>query len=309
MAVGVDRVAAERASRPARLDQGGGPLDERTSGAGGDPDQEHLVGFGLLEVLVELLRRDDGGLGVGEHLDHDPLGLRLPGEGHRAGPELLLDGLLERILVLEVEWRDGRDQRGVLLARHHLVEELVDTFGQHGDLLLLEPDARDAGSGACLEEEGALSGSADRAGHEALRRIESMNEGTHACHLMPTAEPVRRLRRPPRHDPAGRGFPGPPRRRFEPGQVTGVRVDRQDVGTGRRVADDRDRRRVDVDALEQVQVHPEGVGDDRLDDVAVADRRPDRVVAVLLGERRRRGAVRRRPHGPTSSPATHRRER
>ena len=43
------------------------------------------------------------------------------------------------------------------------------------------------------------------------------------------------------------------------------------------VADDRHRARVDVDALEEIEMHAEGVGDDGLDDVAVAAGEPRRV--------------------------------
>ena len=56
-------------------------------------------------------------------------------------------------------------------------------------------------------------------------------------------------------------------------------VGREHVGAGVGVADDRDRRRVDLDPLEQVEVHPERVGEHGLDHVAVAHGQPDRVGA------------------------------
>jgi hypothetical protein len=54
VAVGVDRVAAERAAGPAGLEHLLGALDERPRAAGVEPDQEHLVGLRLVELLVEL---------------------------------------------------------------------------------------------------------------------------------------------------------------------------------------------------------------------------------------------------------------
>ena len=70
------------------------------------------------------------------------------------------------------------------------------------------------------------------------------------------------------------------RLRGEPREVALVGVGGEDVGTGLGVADHRDRGRVDLDPLEEVEVHAEGVGEHGLDDVAVADRHPDRIGAV-----------------------------
>lgn len=47
------------------------------------------------------------------------------------------------------------------------------------------------------------------------------------------------------------------------------------------IADDAHRGGVDDDALEGIEMHPEGVRDDGLDDICVADRHPDGVFAVL----------------------------
>src|SRR4051794_29986764 len=75
--LGIDRVAAERAVGPAGAQHLLGALHERPGRTGRDPDQEHLVRLGLLEVLVvevgHLLGRDHRGLAVGEDLDHEPL--------------------------------------------------------------------------------------------------------------------------------------------------------------------------------------------------------------------------------------------
>ena len=87
----------------------------------------------------------------------------------------------------------------------------------------------------------------------------------------------------------GRGEPAPAALlgwRREPGQVAVVGVGGQHEGPGRGVAHDRDRRRVDVQPLEQVEVHAQRVGQQRLDQVAVADRGPHGAGAVLLLDRR-----------------------
>src|SRR5690606_34411177 len=61
-------------------------------------------------------------------------------------------------------------------------------------------------------------------------------------------------------------------------------VEAKDEGPAAGELDHGDGRRVDDDALEPVEGGPEGVGEDRLDDVAVADRHPDRVLAVLTAD-------------------------
>lgn len=66
-------------------------------------------------------------------------------------------------------------------------------------------------------------------------------------------------------------FPGTflPRRRRQTGHVAAGVVDADDERPRLGVPDRGQRRRVGLDALELVQVQAEGVGDDRLDDVAV----------------------------------------
>ena len=64
--------------------------------------------------------------------------LDLPGQAHRADPELLLDRGVQRLVVLGV----GRGQRGhrgvAAAAAQHLVEQLVDPLGEDRDLRLLQ---------------------------------------------------------------------------------------------------------------------------------------------------------------------------
>jgi hypothetical protein len=76
------------------------------------------------------------------------------------------------------------------------------------------------------------------------------------------------------------------RRRDERGQVAAGVVHPHHEGPKLGVADHRDRARVYRDALESVEVHAEGVGDDRLDDVAVRDDGVDRLGNFGAGEAR-----------------------
>ena len=150
-----------------------------------------------------------------------------------------------------------------------------------------------------LEEERPLSGLADRAGHEPVRRVVAVNQDGHA--QQPNSG-VGRTRAPdsshsttspaPRPPPTGasggrRSAPRPGllgRRPEQLREVGGGGVHGDHVGPVGGVADDRHRGRVDQDPLESVEVDAEGVGQDRLDHVAVGDRGPDRVRAVLGGE-------------------------
>ena len=226
---------------------------------------------------------DHRGLGEREDLDHHPLVGRVPRQRHRAGAELLLDRLLQRARCPRgrAARRPGSTRRRRPLV-DHLVEQLVDPLGERRHLLLLQRDADHPGAGARLEEEGALPGLADGAGDEALGRVEA--RGSRACHHPRT--------------PAGQPGPAPPptaasvrprRRRAALLGGGGVSQDRSPAwvlvastnGRVGGVAHDRHRRRVDVDPLEQVEVHAERVGQHRLDHVAVADRDPDRAGPVL----------------------------
>ena len=60
-----------------------------------------------------------------------------------------------------------------------LGEQLTQAIGQDGDLDLLEQDAHDALAVAGLEEEGAVAGFADRAGHESVGWIEEIASSGH----------------------------------------------------------------------------------------------------------------------------------
>ena len=112
---------------------------------------------------------------------------RVPRQGHRARPELLLDRLLQRRLVVEVARGDRGDDRPRRAVVEDLVEQLVDPLGERGHLLLLEGHADDPRAGAGLEEERALARLADGADDEPLGRVELVDHG-HGASPMPGRE-------------------------------------------------------------------------------------------------------------------------
>ncbi len=71
-------------------------------------------------------------------------------------------------------------------------------------------------------------------------------------------------------------------RRHEPGEAAADVVGARHEGTQGRVVDDADGARVHAQPLELVEVHAEGVGEDRLDHVTVAHDRVDGVRAQAL---------------------------
>ena len=188
VAVGVDRAAAERAGRAGRRSSDLlGPLDEGAGAAGVDPDQEDLVGLGLLEVLVDLVGRRRTAASV---------------NGNTSITTRSSSGSQDSVIVParnsssigcssgSVSSRSsgataGIDGLGAASAGHHLVEQLVDPLGEGRHLLLLQRDADHAAAAARLQEERALPGLADRAGDEALGRVEAVDDG--ACRHPMTA--------------------------------------------------------------------------------------------------------------------------
>src|SRR6476619_6906331 len=68
---GVHRAAAEGARLPTGPDDGLGPLAEGPGESGGQPHDEHLLGLGLVDLLLGGAGLDDRGVVEGEDLDHD----------------------------------------------------------------------------------------------------------------------------------------------------------------------------------------------------------------------------------------------
>ena len=114
-----------------------------------------------------------------KQLDDDQTGVGVPAEGDRADAELLDDRLVERVAVAGVDGCHGRDHGVSSAAAERLVEQHLDSLGEHGDLLLLEGDARDPRAISRLEEKRPLAGLADRAGHETLGLVEAVHNDRH----------------------------------------------------------------------------------------------------------------------------------
>src|SRR4051794_3958129 len=162
----VQRVAAERARRPARRHHRPCPLGERPGGRAGEADPQQRGVRGRLEVPFR--RRLLADL---QALDDHTLRVDVPDQAHRADPEVLLDRAGERCHVLQVGRGERGDRRLSPGLAHHLVEQIVDPLGQHLHLLLLQSDTGHAGPGAGLQVERAVAGLTHRSGDEALRRV------------------------------------------------------------------------------------------------------------------------------------------
>ena len=254
--------------------------DERPGGGAGEPDAQQrravvVVVVDQRRVVVVAPRR----LGQRLGLDDDPLVVGVPGQRHRADPELLLDRRVQRGRVGCLGRRHGGYVGLAGRPAYDLVEQRLDPLGEHRHLLLLQRDARRPAAAAGLQEEGALPGLADGARHEPLGRVVLEDDASHASRpyavaagaapprtASEAAAPFRRLRRAP--------LRGTRKPRSLPRSL--LRIDER---SQRRVGDDAHRRRVDHQPLELVEVHAEGVGEHRLDDVAVRDDDVDGVVA------------------------------
>ena len=226
----------------------------------------------------------------GDGLDDDGLGRRRPRPGpwrRRGTPRRPARSSGSRSST-SASRRDHRAR-----AAGDLVEQLVHAVGEDLHLRLLQRDAhRAAAVVGGLQVEGAVA----RAGPRCRRR-----SGSDGRRDGPDGARDQVTRATPRPSPddteAGQAVvPAPPpttasedalpRRRLRGGGISagdvaaGV-VDADDERPGLGVGDHRDRRRVDDDPLELVEVQAQRVGQDRLDDVAVAAGQPDGVGAEL----------------------------
>ncbi len=136
--------------------------------------------------------------------------------------------------------RDHRlDELGVadheLFGRRQIGQDAGEVFGERRDLLLLEPEADHVGVFSGLQIEDSLTGRADGAGDEAV----------------------------------GVQFERASSRQRQARQVVAGRVRREHGGSLAREPDRGHRARRDDDALEQIEVRPERIGDRGLDGVGV----------------------------------------
>ena len=153
--------------------------DQHLAGLDLDLDLDLVVATGLAGRAVALLvvrLHHDRLVGDREQLDDHPTLVAVPAQGDRADPELLDDRLVERLLVADADRGDRRDRGVSTAAAQRLVEEQVDPLGEDRHLLLLQRHAGDPAALAGLEEEGPLSGLADRAGDEPVRLLEVVDD-------------------------------------------------------------------------------------------------------------------------------------
>src|SRR5579862_1336199 len=184
VAARIERVAAQRARRTARPDDPERPLDERPGGVSGEAHPQEVGP--VLVVVLELqgLRlRLLGGLAgpLGPRLDEDPLGLAVPAQRQRAGPECLVERLVERTDI-------GIDRGRRVLDDPMLVEldeEPTEPLGEDRDLGLLEDHADHAPTVAGLQEERPVAGLADRAGRETIGALEDEEAAGHDLTVPP----------------------------------------------------------------------------------------------------------------------------
>ena len=121
--------------RPA-ADDPRGARDERARRVGGDPDAQQVrTVLVLVVVLVGVDRL--AVLGLGARLDQHALRVAVPAERQRAGPERLVERLVERPVVL-AGGRRGDLRRRRDAATLELGQELAEPVGEDRDLDLLE---------------------------------------------------------------------------------------------------------------------------------------------------------------------------
>lgn len=188
MALGIERQCTQRARRSAGFDERLGPFHERASKGTTDSNNENVT-IGRHRVVgrgaVIALGAD------GEGLDDDPVFRSVPGQRECAHAELFLDGLLKRIPVIKLARRQSGDGRLPACTPDDFVKQRVHTLSQGTDLFFLEDHCRQSGAVARLQEEGALTGLANGAGDEAIRRVEPEDLMWHR------SDPIRSRRRRP----------------------------------------------------------------------------------------------------------------
>src|SRR5665647_428588 len=106
-------------------------------------------------------------------LQDDDIAFGIPPDAHRADPELVLDGCVQRCDVL-----DGLTHSVGGRTAGEVVEQVIDPVGQRAHLLLLQRHAGQPRSCAGLEEEGSLPGRPDRARNEPVWGVELKNRHT-----------------------------------------------------------------------------------------------------------------------------------
>jgi hypothetical protein len=197
----VQRVAAERARRPAGADDPEGAFDEGPGRIGAEADAEDI---GSIVILVVDL---DDGLALflldlvtlGPRLDQDLLGVAIPAERQRRRPECLVEGLVERVLVRLDRLRGVLDDAPAV----ELDEELAEPVREHRHLGLLQADADHPAAIAGLQEEAAAAGLADGSGGESIGEVEDEEATRHGLTVPGFGQGSRRQRPVPAMGAAG----------------------------------------------------------------------------------------------------------
>jgi hypothetical protein len=175
-----------------------GAHHERPRRRGGHPHAEQIGPVVVLVIVVVGVDRL-AVLVLRAGLDQHPLRTAIPAERQRTGPERLIERLVERAAVRRplVGRRGGGFGFGQLddAAYVELVEQRAEALGQHRDLDLLEHDRYDPAALASLEEERPIARLADRAGDEAVRRIEDVSAAGHPRDSIPNRQEGRPGRR------------------------------------------------------------------------------------------------------------------
>jgi hypothetical protein len=175
----VERLAAQRARRPAGRDHAPGPVDELPGGLGGQSHPQPVqvvVGLVLVVVIVRVVLGAEVDLGVPlaglDRLDHHRGAVDVEGQAERADPELLVDRGVQRLVVVHREHRRVRQLHAEPPAG--LGEQFLELLREQRHLDLLQRDADHPAAAAGLEEERPVPRLAHRAGDEPLRRLEGM---------------------------------------------------------------------------------------------------------------------------------------
>ena len=167
VALRVQRQRAQRARRPAGGDDPLGAHDEGAGDLGADADAQRV------RALVVLGQRLDLGLVLG--LGASASTTTWPVSPSQARPiaptrNSSSTGASSGAVSSSSVRRGRRDLAGA--AAPDLLEQLLEPLGEHLDLHLLQRDRDGAAAAGGLQVEGALARLADRAGDEALRRVE-----------------------------------------------------------------------------------------------------------------------------------------
>src|SRR3954447_8451126 len=172
VALGVERLGAQRARRPTGGDHALGAAGEL---AGLHRGEEHAQGVRALLGVVQHDRLVDLLLAHREEFDHDGARVGVPAQAHGADPELLLERHGQRVEVAARRLLGGVPAEPA----GDLPQEGGHALGQHRDLLLLQQHADRAGLLDRLQVEGAVAGLAYGPGDEALGLAEDVDDARH----------------------------------------------------------------------------------------------------------------------------------